>query len=50
MPFVPAQRNLKVYFDRLMARPSYARALKEAEPYFQMFPMEMKPQTVAEMQ
>jgi glutathione S-transferase len=49
-PFDPAQRNLKVYFDRLMARPSYARALKEAEPYFAMFPMERKPQAIREMQ
>lgn len=35
--------NLKAYFARLMARPSYARALKEAEPYFHLFPMETKP-------
>jgi glutathione S-transferase len=48
MPFDPAQRNLKAYFDRLMARPSYARALKEAEPYFAMFPMDRKPQVVEE--
>ncbi len=26
------------YFDRLKARPSYARVLREAEPYFAMFP------------
>lgn len=26
------------YLARLLARPSYARALKEAEPYFHMFP------------
>ena len=26
------------YLDRLKARPSYARVLKEAEPYFAMFP------------
>jgi glutathione S-transferase len=32
------QENLKAYFDRLKARPSYARVLKEAEPYFAMFP------------
>ena len=49
MPFDPAQRNLKAYFDRLMARPSYARALKEAEPYFAMFPMDRKPQVVEEV-
>ena len=43
MPFDPAHQNLKAYFGRLMARPSYARALKEAQPYFEMFPMEKKP-------
>lgn len=43
LPFDAEQRNLKAYFDRLMARPSYARALKEAEPYFNLFPMETKP-------
>ena len=30
--------SAKAYFDRLKARPSYARVLKEAEPYFAMFP------------
>ena len=30
--------NLAAYLARLKARPSYARALKEAEPYFQMVP------------
>jgi glutathione S-transferase len=30
--------NVKAYLDRLKARPSYARALKEAEPYFHMVP------------
>ena len=32
------RRNLAAYLDRLKARPSYARALKEAEPYFHMVP------------
>ncbi len=50
MPFDSTQRNLKAYFERLMERPSYARAVKEAEPYFQMFPMEMKPQVITEKQ
>ena len=50
MPFDPAQRNLQAYFDRLMSRPSYARALKEAEPYFALFPMEKKPQAIKEKQ
>ena len=43
VPIDGAMRNLSAYFDRLMARPSYARALKEAEPYFHMFPMDAKP-------
>lgn len=30
--------NLKAYLQRLKDRPSYARALKEAEPYFHMVP------------
>jgi glutathione S-transferase len=30
--------NLRAYLERLKARPSYARALKEAEPYFHMVP------------
>jgi glutathione S-transferase len=30
--------NAKAYLGRLMARPSYARVLREAEPYFAMFP------------
>jgi glutathione S-transferase len=28
----------KSYLDRLMARPSFARVLEEAEPYFHLFP------------
>jgi glutathione S-transferase len=33
------ERNkLAAYFERLKARPSFARVLKEAEPYFAMFP------------
>jgi glutathione S-transferase len=43
LPFSPAQRNLPAYLDRLMARPSFARVLREAEPYFPFFPMENKP-------
>ena len=30
--------NVAAYLDRLKARPSYARALKEAEPYMHMVP------------
>ena len=33
-----ARTNVAAYLDRLMKRPSYARALKEAEPYFAMIP------------
>jgi len=32
------RRKLGAYFERLKARPSFARVLKEAEPYFAMFP------------
>jgi glutathione S-transferase len=39
-PFGAAQQNLRAYLERLEARPSFARVLKEAEPYFQMFPKE----------
>jgi glutathione S-transferase len=48
LPFDRAQRNLTTYFDRLMARPSYARTLKEAEPFFKYFPMDEKPQIAME--
>jgi glutathione S-transferase len=33
-------KNARAYLDRLKARPSFARVLKEAEPYFAMFPSE----------
>lgn len=32
------RRHVAAYLDRLKARPSFARVLKEAEPYFAMFP------------
>jgi glutathione S-transferase len=38
VPFGGAHNNLAAYFERLMARPSFARVLQEAEPYFKMFP------------
>jgi glutathione S-transferase len=38
MPFGDSHRNVAAYFDRLKARPSYARVLREAEPYLAMFP------------
>jgi glutathione S-transferase len=40
MPFGESHGNVTAYFGRLKARPSYARVLKEAEPYFAMFPRE----------
>ena len=39
VPF-DAHKNLNAYFERLKARPSFARVLKEAEPYFNMVPQE----------
>jgi glutathione S-transferase len=38
MPFDATLRNTRSYLDRLMARPSFARTLAEAKPYFAMFP------------
>jgi len=35
--------NLKAYYERLVRRPSYLRALKEAEPFFHWVPMDVKP-------
>ena len=43
-PFGETHSELRAYLDRLMGRPSFARVLKEAEPYFRLFPMEQKPQ------
>jgi glutathione S-transferase len=40
VPFGDANRNLAAYFERLKERSSFARVLKEAEPYFQMVPKE----------
>ena len=40
MPFARTHPNAAAYLKRLTERPSYARALKEAEPYFQFFPKE----------
>lgn len=34
---------LTAYLNRLMARPSYARVLEEAEPSFAMYPLDPKP-------
>jgi glutathione S-transferase len=38
MPFGDTHRNVAAYFDRLLARPSFARAVEEAKPYFNLFP------------
>jgi glutathione S-transferase len=38
MPFGDTHPNAMAYFDRLMRRPSFARAVEEAKPYFHLFP------------
>jgi glutathione S-transferase len=38
MPFGESHRNVAAYFERLTTRPSFARALAEAEPYMKFFP------------
>ena len=38
MPFADSHQNAARYFDRLMKRPSFARAVEEAKPYFANFP------------
>jgi len=40
MPFSTTHPNAAAYLQRLKERPSYARTLKEAEPYFKNFPKE----------
>jgi glutathione S-transferase len=37
-PFEMSHPNLDAYYRRLLIRPSFARVLVEAEPYFSMFP------------
>lgn len=37
-PFADSHPKLAAYFDRLSRRPSFARVLEEAEPYFRLFP------------
>jgi len=39
-PLAGKYPNVAAYLGRLTQRPSYARALTEAEPYFQFFPKE----------
>jgi glutathione S-transferase len=43
VPLGGSHAGLSAYLDRLIARPSFARVLAEAEPYFPMFPMQKKP-------
>jgi glutathione S-transferase len=38
LPFGETHENTAAYFGRLMERPSFARAVKEAKPYFHLFP------------
>jgi glutathione S-transferase len=40
LPFEGSHKNVRAYLDRLQARPSFARVIREAEPYFKMFPQE----------
>jgi glutathione S-transferase len=44
VPFGAGHAGLAAYLGRLMARPSFARVLEEAEPYFTLFPMEKTPE------
>lgn len=37
-PFRQSHPGAMAYLDRLMARPSYARALREAEPFMHLLP------------
>jgi glutathione S-transferase len=37
-PFPNGFRNLSAYLDRLTQRPSFQRVLKEAKPYFSLYP------------
>jgi glutathione S-transferase len=37
-PFGDTHGNVAAYLDRLKERPSFARALEEAKPYFRLFP------------
>jgi glutathione S-transferase len=37
-PFGATHKNVAAYFDRLLERPSFARAVREAGPYRHLFP------------
>jgi glutathione S-transferase len=38
MPFQETHKHAAAYLNRLMERPSFARVIKEAQPYFAMMP------------
>jgi glutathione S-transferase len=40
VPLGDAHPNTAAYLQRLCARPSFARVLREAEPYFKLFPQD----------
>jgi glutathione S-transferase len=40
LPLGDAYPNIAAYLERLMQRPSFARVLEEAQPYFHMFPQQ----------
>jgi glutathione S-transferase len=39
LPFSASHPNIAAYFNRLVERPSFARTLEEARPYFSNFPL-----------
>jgi glutathione S-transferase len=38
VPFADTHPHVAAYFERLVARPSFARVLDEARPWFRNFP------------
>jgi glutathione S-transferase len=46
-PLGSAEPRLRAYLDRLVRRPSYAKVLAAAAPYFPMFPLDPKPKLQA---
>ena len=38
VPLADKHSHAAAYLDRLMKRPSFVRVLREAEPYFALFP------------
>ena len=38
VPIAPQHERLAAYVDRLMSRPSVARTIDEARPYFKFYP------------